>query len=48
MAATDTRIPVSLDSRRDLRIVKAHEDVNTYDEAIQVLVDGYDEPSSTQ
>lgn len=39
MAATETRIPVSEDVRRDLRILKAKEDMKSYDELLQELVE---------
>jgi len=39
MAAAETRIPVSKDVRRDLRIVKALEEKHTYDDAIRHLLD---------
>lgn len=39
MAATDTRIPVSTETRRELRIVKATEEKHSYDAAIQCLLD---------
>jgi len=42
MAASDTRIPVSSDTRRELRHVKADQDEHTYDDAIGVLLDAYD------
>lgn len=42
MSATDTRIPVSKDVRRDLRVLKACEDRRSYDETLAVLIDAYD------
>jgi len=41
MGATDTRIPVSTDTRRELRHVKADEEKHTYDDAIGVLLNAY-------
>jgi len=38
MAATETRIPVSKDVRRDLRILKAERDCRSYDELLETLV----------
>jgi len=38
MSASDTRIPVSTDIRRELRIVKAERDMHTYDDAIRHLL----------
>jgi len=39
MSATDTRIPVSKDVRRDLlRVLKAREGRRSYDETIAVVV----------
>lgn len=42
MAAAETRIPVSAETRREIRILKAREDHDTYDETLAALVDGYD------
>jgi len=36
--ATDTRIPVSTETRRELRILKAERDYGSYDELLQSLV----------
>jgi hypothetical protein len=44
MAASETRIPVSKDVRRELRVIKAQEDRDTYDETLAALIDGYDDP----
>jgi len=41
MFATDTRIPVSKDVRRDLRVLKAREGRRSYDETIAVVLDAY-------
>jgi len=41
MSATDTRIPVSKDVRRDLRVLKAREGRRSYDETIAVVLDAY-------
>lgn len=41
MGASDTRIPVSTDTRSALRHVKADEEAHTYDDAIGVLLDAY-------
>jgi len=41
MPASETRIPVSKDTRRDLRLIKATEGYETYDEALATLVDAY-------
>jgi len=38
MSATDTRIPVSKDTRRELRILKAKREAASYDETIQSLL----------
>lgn len=35
-------VGVTVDTRSDLRLIKAHEDVHTYDEAIRVALDAYD------
>jgi len=42
MSATDTRIPVSKDTRRELRILKAEREAHSYDEAIQSLLENQD------
>jgi hypothetical protein len=42
MGASETRIPVSTDTRNALRHVKADEDAHTYDDAIGALLDAYD------
>ena len=42
MGATDTRIPVSNDVRRELRVLKAREDRRSYDETLSALIDAYD------
>lgn len=39
MSASDTRIPVSKDVRRELRIVKAEREVHSYDAAIRTLLE---------
>jgi hypothetical protein len=41
MGASETRIPVSTDTRSELRHVKADEEAHTYDDAIGVLLDAY-------
>jgi len=42
MSATDTRIPVSKDVRRDLRVLKAREGRRrSYDETIAGVLDAY-------
>lgn len=41
MSACETRIPVSKDVRREIRLVRASEDLNTYDETLATLVDAY-------
>jgi hypothetical protein len=41
MSASETRIPVSADTRRALRHLKAAEEKHTYDDAIGVLLDEY-------
>jgi hypothetical protein len=41
MSVTDTKIPVSTDTRRELRLIKAHEDVHTYEDAIGLALDAY-------
>jgi len=42
MSASDTRIPVSEDVRRDLRVLKAREDRRSYDETLEALIDAYE------
>ena len=42
MSASETRVPVSTDTRRELRLVKAHEERHSYDDAIAVLLDAYE------
>lgn len=37
--ATDTRIPVSKETRRELRILKAKGDHGSYDELLRNMVD---------
>jgi hypothetical protein len=41
-SASETRIPVSKDVRREIRVIKAREDRETYDETLAALVDAYD------
>jgi len=41
MAASETRIPVSKSVRRELRVIKAREDRETYDETLAALVESY-------
>ena len=41
MPASETRLSVSADTRRELRHVKADEEKHTYDDAIGVLLDAY-------
>lgn len=41
MSASETRIPVSTDTRRELRHIKADEEQHSYDDAIGVLLDAY-------
>jgi len=41
MSATDTRIPVSKDVRRDLRVQRRKEGRRSYDETIAVVLDAY-------
>jgi hypothetical protein len=41
MSVTDTRIPVSTDTRRELRLIKANEEVHTYEDAIGLALDAY-------
>lgn len=43
-----TRIPVSTDTRRELRLIKAHEDVHTYEDALGVALDAYKSDGSTK
>jgi hypothetical protein len=43
MSATDTRIPVSEDVRRELRVLKAREERRSYDETLAALIDAYDD-----
>jgi hypothetical protein len=43
MSATDTRIPVSEATRRELKILKAREDCRSYDETLAALMDDYDD-----
>jgi len=42
MPASETRIPVSKATRRELKILKAREGRETYDETLAALVDAYD------
>lgn len=42
MSACETRIPVSKDVRREIRVIKAREDRESYDETLAALVDAYD------
>jgi len=37
----ETRIPVSTDTRRELRLIKANEEVHTYEDAIGLALDAY-------
>lgn len=39
MSATDTRIPLSKETRRELRILKAREDRNSYDDLLRDMVE---------
>lgn len=39
--ACETRIPVSKDTRQKIRLVRAREDLETYDETLATLVDAY-------
>ena len=39
MGKSNTRIPISKDTRRELRILKAEEDLSSYDELLRALVD---------
>lgn len=48
MGVTDTKIPVSTDTRRELRLIKAHEDVHTYEDAIGLALDAYRSDGSTK
>ncbi|MDV7351330.1 hypothetical protein R3751_16320 [Halorubrum distributum] len=48
MAASETRVPVKTDTRRELRLIKANEEVHTYDDAIGVLLDAYGSDGSTK
>lgn len=47
MSATDTRIPVSKDTRCEIRVVKAREGFETYDETLAALADEYDPSDHT-
>ncbi|WP_167551938.1 hypothetical protein [Halorubrum tropicale] len=47
MSVTDTRVPVSTDTRRELRLIKANEDVHTYEDAIQLALDAYKDRTSS-
>jgi len=40
--ACETRIPVSKDVRRELRVLKAREDRRNYDETLAALLAAYD------
>ena len=42
MTASETRIPVSKDTRRELRMVKAREEKHSYNDAIQHLLERED------
>lgn len=48
MSVTDTRIPVSTDTRRELRLIKANEEVHTYEDAIGIALDAYKSDGSTK
>ena len=48
MSVTDTRIPVSTDTQRELRLIKAHENVHTYEDAIALALDAYRSDGSTK
>lgn len=39
--SVNTRIPVSTDTRRELRLIKANEEVHTYEDAIGLALDAY-------
>jgi len=41
MSDERTMIGVTVDTRSELRLIKAHEDVHTYDDAIAVALDAY-------
>jgi hypothetical protein len=43
MSACETRIPCSEDTRRELRILKAQGDRESYDETLAALIDAYDD-----
>ena len=47
MSASDTKIPCSTETRRELRHLKASADVNTYDAAISLALDAYEQDDST-
>jgi len=47
MSGTDTRIAVSTDTRSELRLIKAHENVHTYEDAIGIALDAYKSDGST-
>jgi len=44
----ETRIPVSTDTRRELRLIKANEEVHTYEDAIGIALDAYKSDGSTK
>lgn len=47
MAASDTKIPCSTETRRKLRHLKASADVHTYDAAISLALDAYEQNDSS-
>lgn len=47
MPACETRIPVSKDTRREIRVVKAREGFETYDETLAALVGQHDRSDHT-
>lgn len=47
-SASETRVPVSTDTRRELRLIKAREEVHTYEDAIALALDAYKSDGSTK
>ena len=43
--SVETRIPASEDMRQQIRLVKAKEDLHTYEETLKLLVDTYESHS---
>lgn len=46
--AADTRVPISTQNRNKLRLIKANEEVHTYNDAIGLALDAYESDGSTK